>query len=376
MTVKNKLYIFDLLIAIIMLLAKFVFTGKFVNIFLAVSFFLLFIFIYNTFGMERGNKKIKTITIETTLIVILLYVLFSMVIGLFIGFSENPIIINLESILKNTFFSVIIIFLTEMIRYIIAKKCHNTSIYPLVITTILFIIFDMLFFVGFFSNYTFFISLTTSIIPIIFRNILFSYLAYHVSFIPNFILRLFYAIYSYIFPILPNYNDYFISLINIFIPYLIYLLTSNNINYYEKTKISRNVNKKFWYLTIVVWFLLLMLIILITGLFKYQIMAIGSYSMTPNINYGDAVVFEKVRTNRLDLKKGDIIVFNYEGEVVVHRIVKIENISDDVVIETKGDNNKKKDKFKLSSKDVIGKVKFRIRFIGLPTVSLQEMFSK
>ena len=375
MTVKNKLYIFDLLIAFVLMLSRFIFLGN-TNIFLAFSFFLIFIFMYNIFGMERGNKKIKTITIETILIVILLYILFSMLIGLFIGFSENPILINLKSIFKNTFFIIIIILLTEMIRYIIAKRCCNTSIYPLVITTILFIIFDMLFLVNFFSNYTFFISLTTTIIPIIFRNILFSYLAYHVSFIPNFILRLFYAIYSYIFPILPNYNDYFISLINIFIPYLIYLLTSNNINYYEKTKISRNVNKKFWYLTIVVWFLLLMLIILITGLFKYQIMAIGSYSMTPNINYGDAVVFEKVRGNYLDLEKNDIIVFNYEGEVVVHRIVKIENINNDVVIETKGDNNKKKDKFKLSKKNVIGKVKFRIRFIGLPTVSLQEMFSK
>ena len=115
------------------------------------------------------------------------------------------------------------------------------------------------------------------------------------------------------------------------------------------------------------------MIVLISGFFKYQIMGVGSGSMTPSISYGDAVVFEKIKNYR-KIKKDDIIVFYADNKSIVHRVIDIEYKDDDVLVHTKGDANNHADIYNLTSKDIKGIVRFNIKYIGLPTIKLVELF--
>ena len=56
------------------------------------------------------------------------------------------------------------------------------------------------------------------------------------------------------------------------------------------------------------------------GGFKSYI--ITTSSMEPNIKIGDVVICKKI--NAKDLKEGDVITFTKNGEVITHRIIKIE----------------------------------------------------
>ena len=129
---------------------------------------------------------------------------------------------------------------------------------------------------------------------------------------------------------------------------------------------------------ILLWFLVILLAVLITGLFKYQIIAVGSGSMEPNISYGDAIIFEKFKDDYkyYELKVGDIIVFRHNNDMIVHRILSITYTSDDISVETKGDHNENKDSYVLHKKDILGKFDIKIKYIGTPTLWLRDIFNK
>ena len=102
-------------------------------------------------------------------------------------------------------------------------------------------------------------------------------------------------------------------------------------------------------------------------------LSIGSGSMTPKINKGDAVVYERLSDNNLP-KEGQVIVFKKENKTVVHRVIEIVNIGDnEYVYYTKGDANEKPDGYPIEVKDILGTVKYRIRYIGIPSVVLGEL---
>jgi len=93
-----------------------------------------------------------------------------------------------------------------------------------------------------------------------------------------------------------------------------------------------------------------------------------SPSMVPNINVLDAVV--TMRTDAEKLKKNDVITFisndpAHTGITITHRIVGIKKTSSgDYAYRTKGDNNNVEDKTLVSYNNIIGKVVFRIPYIG------------
>lgn len=377
MSLKSKIYLFEIIILFIILLFEYVIYMNidYINLFIVIFFPLITFIMYKSLGFPLPNKRIKKIITQITLILILIFLIVSNLSGLVVGFSKNPIIVNAKTIFQNTYSLIILIICEELIRYIIVKKKYGHNNFPLIIITILFITLDIFYITrneDIKNSYTFFIALTTLIIPSISRNIVSTYLSYHVSYIPCIILRAFFAIYPFIFPIYPNYGNYITSIVGLLIPFILYLSTKKSINHYEKTKSISSVNKKYWYIYIPLWTFIISLFILIPGIFKYQIIAIGSGSMEPNISYGDAVVFEKnIDINKL--KEGDIIVFTNDNRLVVHRINSIKK-EEQIIIKTKGDANNKVDSFDLKEEDIKGKVKFKIKYIGFPTILLGKFF--
>jgi signal peptidase I len=59
---------------------------------------------------------------------------------------------------------------------------------------------------------------------------------------------------------------------------------------------------------------------------------------------------------------------------VVHRVVDIKEVNGVIRYYTKGDANKQKDTGYVVKEDIVGVVKFKVKYIGYPTLALREMF--
>lgn len=91
------------------------------------------------------------------------------------------------------------------------------------------------------------------------------------------------------------------------------------------------------------------------------------------LSKGDVVIIKNIFNNYDVLKEGQIIAYKYENVIVVHRIIKILDEKDKKYIYTKGDANLQPDNYVVLEENVIGIVKFKIPFIGLPTVWLNNI---
>lgn len=107
-------------------------------------------------------------------------------------------------------------------------------------------------------------------------------------------------------------------------------------------------------------------------LLKAKPLIVTSNSMFPLIKRGDLVVIFKSKQYEI----GDIISFKNNGGIITHRLVsKIDTgfeISSD--FETKGDANQSSDFSSVSNKNILGKVKFIIPFLGFLFMYLQSKY--
>lgn len=91
--------------------------------------------------------------------------------------------------------------------------------------------------------------------------------------------------------------------------------------------------------------------------FGYGIAVVISGSMEPSISVNDLIILKKTD----DLRNGDVIVYERDKEMIVHRIIDISN--DEMTITTKGDANNVADD-PINRSAVRGKVIFDIPYIG------------
>lgn len=133
----------------------------------------------------------------------------------------------------------------------------------------------------------------------------------------------------------------------------------------------------------------IMVALLITILFAYNILQIAlntrvpigvvsSSSMEPNLRKGDYVICIGVRAE--DIEVGDIIIFNLPHKSnIVHRVInKTKDINGNWRFLTRGDNNNSPDENPydveswIKSDNIVGKVIFKIPYIGWITLIAQE----
>ena len=184
--------------------------------------------------------------------------------------------------------------------------------------------------------------------------------------------RLITTLYPYIIPITPDIYDYFKAIMQILYPYIIYVII--DITFRKNVHAVKKPNKVREILSYTVFMIAVVSIsMLISGKFKYSILVIGSGSMSGTINKGDAIIYESYK--KQSLKEGDIIVFKKDNIQVIHRIVDIKKINNQVRYYTKGDNNVSMDEEYRTNSDIVGIYKFRIPGIVYPTINLKERFS-
>ena len=296
--------------------------------------------------------------------------------GLVVGFLHNAYSRNMFSLFDNMFLPIIIIAIVEMIRYVVIWANKDKKGY-IVLFTVILILFELALGVRTINPEDFaatFSIAATIIVPVIVKNGILSYLCYHVGYKVPLVYRLVMDTYIFIVPIIPDIGDYMNSMILLSLPFLVYITAFPMID--ERTTKEEPIFKidNFSFLNIPIMILLVALIALISGFFPHYMIGIGSDSMNPKINKGDAVIIKKLN-KKTEIKQKDIIAYTQGNRIVVHRVVNVNKNKDRITYTTKGDANKSKDPQDVKRKEIKGIVKFKIPFIAYPTVWLSELIN-
>ena len=189
--------------------------------------------------------------------------------------------------------------------------------------------------------------------------------------LPSLLYNITFNVAFFVLPIYPDLGNYLNAVLGILFPFLLFLIFRKWIHYHDKEmiKFGRSVFKL---IAIPLLVFSGVLAILISGVFKYQLIAIGSDSMRPVYNRGDAVIYEKKEP--IEIKEGDVLVFKRQDVVITHRVLKIIDKGNTLEFQTKGDNNNDVDLNLVKGSEVLGTVKYVVKYIGYPTLWFNDLF--
>lgn len=372
----KELYIIELVMIILYFLSKLLiieycfFLSQYFDLFF---YFFCFLIFYIKYGIQRNKNYLTRISIRYIVILLLAYIIVIYLIGCFTGFTKSIYDDSLFGILKNIAPITLAVVFQEFLRYGVASNSVVDK-KPIILLTILYIcidIFNAAFGFGFNGFYQIFSFICLAILPAIAKETLLSYITYHISLVPTLIYNLAFSVVPYILPIYPDLGDYLNAALGILFPFLVYLNMKKIVEYDEKANInSRKYFIKLMCIPLIIF--LTAIVILISGIFNYKLIAIGSDSMNPTYYRGDAVIYEKIQPEAI--KEGDILVFEYNHAVITHRVNKIIEEGNEIYFQTKGDNNAEADANLVGTDEVLGKVKYIVKYIGYPTIWLNEEF--
>ena len=345
--------------------------------------FILFIcdlIFFLVLGFEKRNKRLNKIVDFDVFTFSMVFLIFYYLFGIIIGYAESNNYLTLYGLTVFIIPTILKIVFKEHLRNSFLTKSGNNK-FLIIYTTLLFIMIDILSALSILkmSNmHDLFLFIALVLLPSITVNIFATYINIKVGFMPVIIYLLIFSLYQYIVPIVPDPSEYLKAIIDFVLPILILFKVRKNVNKYsdEDKEIDRNYKKSAIIILIIPIVLTIIIIYFVSGYFRYYALAIASGSMHPIFDRGSVVITERVNDkydNYDKLKEGEIIAFKAEKNVVVHRLIRIVNVGDEVYYYTKGDANKEEDNYLIKKENIIGIVRFKIPYIGYPTVWFSEI---
>lgn len=320
-----------------------------------------------TYEKNKIKKEIFTCSVVGTLIYIIVY----LVMGLFVTFGKNPYSTDIKGIVINLWILGSVIFFKEYIRYKLINNVYDKDKIKIAfLISIIYIFIDT----EIYRHFLFPLSalntikyISQTVIPIIIKNILFSYIYLNANMKPVLIYELLTKIYIWTSPILPNSPWIVNAIVEIVIPMMMYLyimfIKNKKIGFKVKEELAADPRS---YIPFII--ILILIILFSVGIFTYQPVAVATGSMEKEIFIGDVVIIKKCTAN--DIIEGDVIQYRLKDYTVIHRVVKKEQKQGDIYFITKGDNNRQIDIQPVTKDQVIGKVVLKIRYLGYPAVWL------
>lgn len=369
---KIKVYTLESIICIILFFALFV-PNIFTRIAIAVIMAIYMIIVIKT--LQKRNI-LSIYHKQATLLMILLgalYLIIFYLMGLYFGYYDAIVKFSTWSIINYIIPLATIIIASEVIRSIFLTE---KNIISKILTTISMILIDLIIYTDIYQITTFdgFLNIISfTLFASIANNLLYNYISTRFGSKPVIAFRLITVLYAYIIPIIPDIYVFFRCFLRLLYPYLIYIILEKC---YSKDNfvIASTDKKKTIISTTILIVIMTLIIMLISCKFKYGILVIASGSMTGTINKGDAVVFESYDGQKIST--GQVIIFAKNNMSVVHRVIDVKQVDGEYRYYTKGDANQQADSGYITNKDIIGISKFRIVYIGYPTLWLRDIFSK
>ena len=209
-----------------------------------------------------------------------------------------------------------------------------------------------------------------TLFPAITANIFCHYACKRYGMIPCVVYRAVTTLYIYILPFSPLVPDVLMSVIKLTVPLLLLGLIAA---LYEKQK--RPLRRKNETLSRIGAVLSIVIIVavamVISCQFRIGALVIASESMTGEINKGDMIIYERYEDQTI--KEGQVIVFKQEKNKVIHRVVRIERIGNEVRYYTKGDANPSEDAGYRIESDIVGLTDLKISYLGYPTLWMRDL---
>ena len=214
-----------------------------------------------------------------------------------------------------------------------------------------------------------------TLFPGITANLLYNYITVRYGFWPNIVYKAFTVWAFYLIPYGSGISYSLLGFIDVILPCAIYLFIDA---LYEKKRryalgnasVFRKVMSKV--LTVTVLIIMLGTVMLVSNQFTYGAYVIATPSMTGELNQGDVALYKNLDEN--PVVEGEVIAFEKDGTVIIHRVVDIQTINGITRYYTKGDANEDMDAGYIHRSDIIGHVSYKIPYIGFPTIWLRNLF--
>lgn len=364
------------------LLAEFYLSVKINNIYMYIINPIIWIgiaiFLRNVLGKSYEVKKLKKEIIEYSFIAVLAYIITYLTSGLFITFGSNPYSRTIIGILTNLWVFATVIIAKEYIRYKLINNVYEKDKTKIAIAiSTVYILIDLgikKFFTTQLTSLFIMEIIAQNLLPLIAKNILYSYTAINSNYLPAVIYEIGTNLYLWLSPILPNAPWIMVSIIDSVIPIILFLYIRYEKNkkdiFRTKEKIinsnPRNIIPLVICIILAIWFAI--------GIFPIKPVAIATGSMEKELYVGDVAIIKKCKAN--DIEEGDIIEYQMDGYTVIHRVTKKTQKNGRFTFITKGDSNDNEDLQPVTQEQIIGKVIFKVRYIGYPAVWIHNLQTK
>ena len=360
---KKKIYIISIAIFVALLVALFIpfGTGRIVGAVILIPATIIALM----FIKKRNTLSINTNQIIMIMTVIgLVYVTLYYLSALHFGFTKTGYGLKTDIIFRLTLPIAIIIFSTEILRYVLqAQKNKIISVLAYLIC----LVSDVLIC----SNIADITNISTFMDVVgltLFPGIIYGYL-------PNIIYRVLTVLIFYMIPYGSAISHSLVSFINMLLPlgifYFIDSLYENKRRYAlgQTSRLRQNLSKIFTVMTAII---MIGVVMLISNQFYYGSFVIATDSMTGEINKGDMVIYERYEDQLII--EGQVIVFEKNKSMIVHRVADIKIINGETRYYTKGDVNEDWDAGYITGSNIVGLVNYKIPFLGFPTIWVHSLF--
>ena len=338
---------------------------------------------YYAYDKESFRNRDKTGKIQIVIIFTIIYLMVYFVLGLLFGYKRSPYAHTFSAILTNIWVFIPVIFFQEYIRAVLVRFTKRNE----TLLVIIFLLFSLIELnygsmgASFATRESAFKYISSTLLPTLTKNALFTYFALVCDYWPSIIFRTAVMALNILLPIFPDL-DWFVTGLLELSTYVIMFISVNYMNDLSKRvtvrtsrRAQRTSNPK---VTIPLLVVLLIFVCFVAGFFTYRPIAIVSDSMVPKFARGDAVVVKKLSNKeKKSLKKNDIIQYSLDGRTIVHRIhKKIKDENGNITYQTKGDNNNAPDDKLVTLKQVKGKVTFVVPYAGWPSVLIYDFLKE
>ena len=302
----------------------------------------------------------------------LLYVMIYFMTGLHFGFYRSGYGLKAKIIFRFVLPIAAIILTTEVIRFVL---CAYRSRVADVAAYLICVLAEVLTCASLreittFAKFMDVVAMT--LLPALLYNLLYHYITRRYGMLPNIAYRVITTLVIYLVPYAPSLANSLVAFANLFIPLLIYLFIDSLYERKRRYALSKK-SKLAIPITVLAVAAMTITIMVISNQFAVGAHVIATGSMTGEINKGDIAIHE--RYDDQTIIEGQVIAFEKDGRVVIHRVVDIQIINGQTRYYTKGDANEDMDAGFIYDSNIIGLVNFKLPYLGYPTLWLRSLFS-
>ena len=319
------------------------------------------------------SKQVSLIISVIAIAIVLLHYLS----GIAFGFFKNPYRLGVENFFKFFLPILVIIICSELIRAVfMAQGDRFTTVFCYMISLVgeLLIVSN----ISTVTSFSRFMDLVAgALFPALLSSLLYCYLSKRYGMLPNILFRSITTLYAYLFSVVPATGDSIVNFVKLVIPILIYLLISAL--YEKKKRYALGTKSRFRRVlscVLLVCFVIVMIgiVMLVSNQFQYGALVIATESMTGEIDKGDVVIFERYEAQ--PVIEGQVIVFEKNDRMIVHRVVDIEIINGVARYYTKGDANDGWDAGFITKYEIRGIATYKLPVVGYPSLWIRSLFNR